>query len=103
MWLSGLKSEMASTKAGAVADWAAEQGLGCLRFDYSGHGQSERPVRGRHGEPLARGDARGLRPLTEGPQVLIGSSMGGYIALLLLRALMAEAPAARPRASRRWC
>ena len=41
MWLSGLKSEMTGTKAGAVAGWAREQGLACLRFDYSGHGQSE--------------------------------------------------------------
>ena len=41
VWLCGLKSEMTSTKAAALAEWAREQGLGCLRFDYSGHGQSE--------------------------------------------------------------
>ena len=41
VWLCGFKSEMRATKATAVAQWAAAQGLGCLRFDYSGHGQSE--------------------------------------------------------------
>src|SRR5262245_28463022 len=40
VWLCGLKSEMISTKASAVAEWAGAHGLGCLRFDYSGHGQS---------------------------------------------------------------
>ena len=41
VWLCGLKSEMTTTKAAAVADWARTQGLACLRFDYSGHGRSE--------------------------------------------------------------
>ena len=41
VWLCGLKSEMVSTKASAVADWASTQGHPCLRFDYSGHGQSQ--------------------------------------------------------------
>jgi pimeloyl-ACP methyl ester carboxylesterase len=91
VWLSGLKSDMTGTKAAAVAAWAREQGLGCLRFDYSGHGQSE----GRFEDcTLGRWleEARAaFGQLTSGPQVLIGSSMGGGIALLLLRALMAEA------------
>ena len=41
MFLSGFKSEMRAIKAGAVSQWAGERGIGCLRFDYSGHGQSE--------------------------------------------------------------
>ena len=40
LWLSGFLSDMASTKATAVAEWAAEQGLAMMRFDYSGHGLS---------------------------------------------------------------
>jgi pimeloyl-ACP methyl ester carboxylesterase len=92
VWLCGLKSEMTSTKASALAGWAAAQGLGCLRFDYSGHGQSE----GRFEDgTLSRWleETRAVfSSLSEGPQVLVGSSMGGHIALLLLRALMAEAP-----------
>jgi len=90
VWLCGLKSEMISTKAAAVADWAQQQGLGCLRFDYSGHGQSEgRFEDGTIGRWLEEAEAAFLN-LTAGPQVLVGSSMGGYIALLLLRKLLAE-------------
>ena len=40
LWLSGFLSDMASTKATAIAEWAAEQGLAMMRFDYSGHGLS---------------------------------------------------------------
>jgi pimeloyl-ACP methyl ester carboxylesterase len=92
VWLGGLKSEMTATKATALAAWAAEHDLSCLRFDYSGHGQSE----GRFEDgTLSRWleEARtAFTQLTNGPQILVGSSMGGHIALLLLRALMAEAP-----------
>jgi len=90
-WLSGLKSEMTSTKASALAHWAREQGLACLRFDYSGHGQSAgRFEDGTLGDWLA--EARSAFALTRGSQVVVGSSMGGGIALLLLRELMAQAP-----------
>jgi pimeloyl-ACP methyl ester carboxylesterase len=100
VWLSGLKSEMTSTKASALAGWARQQGVGCLRFDYSGHGQSEGCFEaGTLGQWLAEARAA-FAALTRGPQILVGSSMGGGIALLLLRALMAEAPqeAARVKA-----
>src|SRR6478672_4959610 len=97
VWLCGLKSEMTSTKASVLAKWAREQGLACLRFDYSGHGQSE----GRFedctlGRCLEEARAA-FTQLTSGPQVVVGSSMGGHIALLLLRALMSEAPAEAQR------
>src|SRR5262245_17717516 len=88
VWLCGLKSEMVSTKAAAVADWARSRRLACLRFDYSGHGQSEgRFEAGTISRWLEEAEAV-FRTLTRGPQVLIGSSMGGYIALLLLRRLL---------------
>jgi alpha-beta hydrolase superfamily lysophospholipase len=97
VWLCGLKSEMTSLKATALADWAREKGLACLRFDYSGHGRSE----GRFEDGAVSRwleEARAVfTGLTEGPQILVGSSMGGYIALLLLRALMEEAPEAAER------
>jgi alpha-beta hydrolase superfamily lysophospholipase len=97
VWLCGLKSEMTSTKAAAVADWARDEGLACLRFDYSGHGQSEgRFEEGTVSRWLEEADAA-FRALTRGPQILVGSSMGGYIALLLLRALVEEAPEAAER------
>jgi pimeloyl-ACP methyl ester carboxylesterase len=90
VWLSGLKSEMTSTKAAAVADWAEARGVACLRFDYSGHGQSEgRFEDGTISRWLEEAEAA-IRSLTAGPQVLVGSSMGGYIALLLLRKLLED-------------
>ncbi len=93
VWLCGLKSEMTSTKASAVAAWAAGQGFPCLRFDYAGHGQSD----GKFEEGTVSRwleDTRAVfTQLTEGRQVLVGSSMGGYLALLLLRSLVADAPA----------
>jgi pimeloyl-ACP methyl ester carboxylesterase len=81
---------MVSTKAAAVAQWAEAQGLACLRFDYSGHGQSEgRFEDGTVSRWLDEAEAA-FRALTDGPQILIGSSLGGYIALLLLRRLLQE-------------
>ena len=91
-WLPGLKSEMISSKAEAMARWAGQHALGATRFDYSGHGQSDgRFEDGTITRWLA--DARAVfETVSAGPQVLVGSSMGGYIALLLLRQLLAEAP-----------
>jgi pimeloyl-ACP methyl ester carboxylesterase len=93
LWLQGFNSDMAGTKAVALSRWAGEKGLACTRFDYSDHGQSEGRFEdgtiGRWLEEARQVFAR----LTEGPQIVIGSSMGGYIALLLLRQLMAEVPA----------
>ena len=92
MWLSGFKSEMTSTKASVLAAWAAERGLPCTRFDYSGHGQSGGRIEdGTIGAWLEEALAV-FREVTKGPQILIGSSMGGYVALLLLRALMRDFP-----------
>ena len=87
VWLGGFKSDMKGTKAEALAQWARENGRACTRFDYSGHGESGGDFRdGTIGrwfeESLAVFEA-----YAEGPQVVIGSSMGGWIALLLLREL----------------
>jgi pimeloyl-ACP methyl ester carboxylesterase len=91
-WLPGFMSDMASTKATAVAAWAAERGLGSTLFDYSGHGASGgRFVDGTIGRWLEEAAAI-FTSATTGPQVVIGSSMGGHIALVLLLKLMREAP-----------
>jgi pimeloyl-ACP methyl ester carboxylesterase len=90
VWLCGLKSEMVSTKASAVAEWAEAQGLACLRFDYSGHGQSQgRFEDGTVSRWLEEAETAFLA-LTQGSQIVIGSSLGGYIGLLLLRRLLGE-------------
>lgn len=92
MWLAGFKSEMTSTKVSALAGWAEAKGVSMTRLDYSGHGQSPGRVEdGTIGRWLE--EVRSVFvSLTEGPQVVVGSSMGGYLALLLLRQLAADAP-----------
>jgi pimeloyl-ACP methyl ester carboxylesterase len=86
-WLSGYKSDMKGTKAEALASWAAEAGRACIRFDYSGHGESGGAFAdGTIGRWLA--DALAVfEALSRGPQILIGSSMGGWLALLMVHAL----------------
>ncbi len=95
IWLGGFKSDMKGTKAVALDAWAEQQGRACLRFDYSGHGESGgRFEDGTIGQWLEDSLAVVTR-FAKGPQVLVGSSMGGWIALLLaarLRALKESAP-----------
>lgn len=83
LWLSGFGSDMGGIKASHLAGWAAACGRSYLAFDYSGHGASS--------GAFAQGTIGGWRDdalfvfdhLTTGPQILVGSSMGGWIALLL--------------------
>ncbi len=95
VWLGGFKSDQTSGKAVALDAWAGEHGRACLRFDYSGHGASEgRFEDGTIG--LWLDDAlAAIRALSAGPQVLVGSSMGAWIALLAARALAEAGEAAR--------
>ena len=87
-WLIGLKSDMASTKALALAEWTKVRGLGFTRFDYSGHGQSEgRFEDATIGDWLEEAEAV-FRHVAHGPQILVGSSTGAHIALVLLRRLI---------------
>ena len=101
LWLGGFRSDMAGSKAQALADWARAAGRDFVRFDYFGHGESS-------GDFLDgsitrwRSDALAvIDELTEGPLVLVGSSMGGWLSLLAaaarperLHALVLVAPAA---------
>lgn len=85
-WLGGYRSEMTGSKAMALDAFGAERGLAVTRFDYSGHGQSG-------GDFLSGTISRWLEETlavfatTNGPQVVIGSSMGGWLALLAAREL----------------
>ena len=93
VFLGGFMSDMTGTKAVYLQDWAERTGRAFLRFDYSGHGQSSGAF-----EEGAIGDwfedaLAVLDHLTKGPQVLVGSSMGGWISLLLARALPARVKA----------
>lgn len=101
VWLGGFKSDMSGTKAQALADWAEAASRAYVRFDYFGHGESE-------GDFAAgtitrwRADALAvLDALVDGPAVLVGSSMGGWLACLAamarperIAAMVLVAPAA---------
>jgi pimeloyl-ACP methyl ester carboxylesterase len=83
-WLGGFRSDMRGTKAEALDAMAAETGRALTRFDYSGHGQSL----GRFEDgTISRWleEAEAVLATTNGPQIVCGSSMGGWIALLLAR------------------
>lgn len=83
VFLGGFMSDMAGTKAVKLEAWAKAQGRPFLRFDYSGHGQSDGAFTdGSIGE-WAEDAQAAIEVLTDGPQVLVGSSMGGWISLLL--------------------
>jgi pimeloyl-ACP methyl ester carboxylesterase len=86
-WLGGFNSDMRGTKALALDEWAAAQRRACVRFDYSGHGESGGAfVDGTIGRWLEESLAV-FEQFCRGPQVVIGSSMGGWMALLLARAI----------------
>lgn len=95
VWLGGFKSDMLSAKAERIAQWAHTNGRAFLRFDYSGHGESEGEfAQGTIGQWSAQSLAM-IRKLTKGPQILVGSSMGGWISLLVARELAARNEAER--------
>ena len=87
VWLGGFRSDMDGTKALSMVDEAAKNGCASLRFDYSGHGSSGgKFVDGT----ISRWVDESLEVVlnhTEGPQILVGSSMGGWIALRLAQEL----------------
>ncbi|MGC9418958.1 MAG: alpha/beta fold hydrolase [Rhodovulum sp.] len=87
VFLGGFMSDMEGTKALHLEAWARAQGRAFLRFDYSGHGQSAGAFADGCIGDWAADAAAAITALTEGPQVLVGSSMGGWIALLLARAM----------------
>ena len=87
VFLGGFMSDMTGSKAMFLQDWAKAQGRAFLRLDYSGHGQSSGAFEdGCIGDWLEDALAA-IAALTDGPQVLVGSSMGGWIALQIARIL----------------
>lgn len=101
VWLGGFKSDMAGTKAQALADWALANGRAYVRFDYFGHGESDGDFAQGTITRWREDVLAVLEALTAGPVVLVGSSMGGWIACLVaaalqerIKALVLIAPAA---------
>lgn len=95
VWLGGFRSDMKGTKAEALAEWAAGRGSAFLRFDYSGHGESGGSFAdGTISKWLAESLAV-FRAFTTGPQVLVASSMGAWIALRMVEVLQEQGEGGR--------
>ncbi|MBM1219612.1 alpha/beta hydrolase [Ponticoccus sp. SC2-23] len=86
IFCGGFKSDMEGTKALRLEDWARKSGRAFIRFDYSGHGGSDGAFEdGAIGDWFE--DAQAVLGMVEGKVILVGSSMGGWISLLLARAM----------------
>lgn len=94
LWLQGFISDMLSTKATALAEWADDTGAALTRFDYTGHGQSGGDFEQATLSKWLEDTAAVFDRIAEGPQIVVGSSMGGYLAMLLQRMLARRDPAA---------
>ena len=90
VFLGGLKSDMMGTKAVFLEDWAKREGRAFLRFDYSGHGESSGAFTDGCIGDWAEDTLAAVEALTDGPILPVGSSMGGWQSLLLVRALPAR-------------
>lgn len=97
LWLGGFKSDMTGTKAESLEAHARSVGRPALRFDYSGHGQSDGRFEDGTVSLWLDECVRVFTELTQGPVVVVGSSMGGHLALLLLRRLARHDPGACAR------
>jgi pimeloyl-ACP methyl ester carboxylesterase len=82
VWLSGFKSDMSGTKVTVLEAWAKEAGHGFLAFDYSGHGLSDGAFEDGTISAWREDALAAIGALTDGGLVLVGSSMGGWMALL---------------------
>ncbi len=91
-WLSGFKSDMRSLKVTALADWCSRQNYRFCRFDYSGHGESGGAFEDGTISQWLEEALCVFEQKTKGRQILVGSSMGGWIGLLLLKALADKLP-----------
>lgn len=87
VWLSGFKSDMTGTKVTVLEDWAKQAGHGFLAFDYSGHGVSGGSFEDGTISAWREDALAAIEDLTSGDLVLVGSSMGGWMALLSALAL----------------
>ncbi len=87
VWLGGYRSDMIGTKAEAIDQWAKDAGHAYTRHDYSGHGESSGEFTDGTISRWLEESLAVFRKYTSGPQILIGSSMGGWIALRMIQEL----------------
>jgi pimeloyl-ACP methyl ester carboxylesterase len=95
VWLGGFRSDMTATKASHLEGVATRHRLAYTRFDYGGHGQSDGAFADFTLSDWIADALAVLTRATSGPQLLIGSSMGGWIALRLAETLIARGDSAR--------
>ncbi|MFC5385848.1 alpha/beta hydrolase [Aquamicrobium segne] len=88
MWLGGYKSDMLGSKAEALAQWSASQGRAFVRHDYSGHGESGGKFEDGTISKWLRESLAVFARHTRGNQILVGSSMGGWVALRMVQELL---------------
>ncbi len=96
VWLGGFRSDMRATKAEALAAWAQAKGRSFIRFDYAGHGESSGDFARWTLSDWLDDALAVLAAQVAGPAVLVGSSMGGWLALLAARRLRERAPGQAP-------
>ncbi|MEO1562835.1 MAG: alpha/beta fold hydrolase [Pseudomonadota bacterium] len=87
VFLGGFMSDMTGSKASDLSNWARESGRAYLRFDYSGHGQSSGAFTDGSIGDWTEDAVNIISDLTRGPQILVGSSMGGWISLLVMKTI----------------
>lgn len=95
LWCGGFLSDMRGTKAEELAAWGGATGRHVVRFDYSGHGESEGAFEDGTISRWAEEARAVFERETSGPQIVVGSSMGGWIGLLLARELVRQGQAQR--------
>jgi pimeloyl-ACP methyl ester carboxylesterase len=98
IWLGGFKSDMESGKAGALVHWGASAGRAVVRFDYSGHGASEGNFKDLTITDWLDDAMQVIARFAGRRPILVGSSMGAWIAILAARLLKSQAAEQRPSA-----
>jgi pimeloyl-ACP methyl ester carboxylesterase len=88
VWLGGFKSDMASTKAAAIDEWCKANGRPMVRMDYAGHGESSGRFQDYVFSDWAEDAATVLTQVVKQPAIIVGSSMGGWIAVLIAKRWM---------------
>ncbi|MDR3497345.1 MAG: alpha/beta fold hydrolase [Ancalomicrobiaceae bacterium] len=96
-WLGGFRSDMGGTKACAVDALGARLGRAVTRFDYSGHGASGGRFEDGTISRWLEDSLAAFDSATAGPQILVGSSMGGWLSLLLARVELTRSPRGQSR------
>ena len=85
IFLGGFKSDMTGQKAIEIENWAKENNHSFIRFDYTGHGRSSGNINDLVFSDWLKDTIYIIKNLTLGPQILVGSSMGGWIALSIIK------------------